>query len=225
MHLPVLTCGRGLREVTDSCFSWIGRFPKTSLIHNLAGRTDVKTGSLAAYAQPSLLLADHAIHGLFHLDLDSGRIDVVEKPLHTRAEQARAMRTGDLPARIHLLNPQAQLQQSLWEAPSGKGMALDDFYPYARQILGAKAEETTVCVSLTLSSEGKQALTQVKGGKPRHWRLRLGKAAQERCGRDVIDPELCSRPCKTPAPRMNAHFFEVFCVPNPLRNVMVEAIF
>ncbi|HOI67038.1 MAG TPA: hypothetical protein PLD03_10575 [Thiomonas arsenitoxydans] len=138
-------------------------------------------------APPSLFLADHAIHGLFHLDLDSGRIEGVDKALHMRAEQARAMRAGDLPARIHLPNPQAQSQQSLWEAPSGKGMALDDFYPYARQILGAKAEQTTVCVSLTLSSEGKQALTQVKGGKPRHWRLRLGKAAQERCGRDLID--------------------------------------
>lgn len=71
-------------------------------------------------------------------------------------------------------------------SPSGEGKALDDFYPYARQILGAKAEETTACVSLTLSNEGK-ALTQVKGGKPRHWRLHLGKAAQERGGRDVID--------------------------------------
>ena len=34
-----------------------------------------------------------------------------------------------------------------------------------------------------------------------------------------------SRPCKTPAPRMNAHFVVFFGAPNPLRNVMVEAIF
>ena len=141
-----------------------------------------------AHAVPTdVLLADHAIHGLFHLDLDTERIEVVEAALQQRAEQARAMSASDLPARLHLPHPPAPLQQSLWEPPSGKGMALDDFYPYARQILGAKAEEATVCVSLTLSSAGRQALTQVKGGKPRPWRLHLGRAAQERCGQDAID--------------------------------------
>ena len=137
--------------------------------------------------QQQLLLEEHVIHGLFHLDLDSGRMEAIEKALLTRAEQARAMRACDIFERIHWPKPQAQLQQALWEAPSGAGLALDDFYPYARQILGATAEEVIACVSLTLSSEGRQALTQVEGGKPRHWRLQLGKAAQKRCGQEAID--------------------------------------
>ncbi len=141
----------------------------------------------ATPARPAVLLADHAVHGLFHLDLGFGSIEKVEDTLREHAEQLQAMRAGDLPARLQLSRPQPRLQQPLWEPFSGNGMALDDFYPYARQILGAKAEEATVCVSLGLGSEGVQALTQIHGGKPRLWRLRLGKAAQERCGRDAID--------------------------------------
>ena len=36
---------------------------------------------------------------------------------------------------------------------------------------------------------------------------------------------LSSRPCKTPAPRMNAHFFLFSCPPNPLRNVIGQTVF
>jgi hypothetical protein len=41
----------------------------------------------------------------------------------------------------------------------------------------------------------------------------------------AILTNLLRPPCKTPAPRMNAHFVVFFGAPNPLRNVMVEAIF
>lgn len=142
----------------------------------------------ATPAQPALLLADHAIHGLFHLDLDFRSIEKVEDTLREQVAQVQAIRAGELPARLHLSKPQPGLQQALWEPLNGKGMAVDDFYPYARQILGAKADEATVCISLRLrKGEGVQALTQFHGGKPRLWRIRLGEAAQQRCGRDAID--------------------------------------
>ena len=101
-------------------------------------------------AQSGCVLFDHAVHGLFHLDLDLGSIDKVERALRVHTDQVQAMQTRDLPARLRLCRPQPGLHQALWEPFDGKGMALDDFYPHVRQILGGKAEETTVCTSLGL---------------------------------------------------------------------------
>ena len=142
--------------------------------------------SIDPSALPSIHVADHAVHGLFHLDLDFGSAEWIERTLRETAEQVRAIPVSQLPVRLQLPRAQPGLQSPLWELPSGKGMALDDFYPYARQILGAKAEDATVCVNLRLSSEGVQSLTQVLGGKPRLWQLHLGQAAQKRCGRAAI---------------------------------------
>ncbi len=139
-------------------------------------------------AQRDVLLGGHAIHGLFHLNLDFGPIEKVEDTLRQHVEQVTKISADDLPKRLSLSKPQADLQNArLWEPLNGKGMALDDFYPYARQIMGAKADEATVCISLGLGREGKQALTQLLGGKPRLWRLRLGQAAQNRCRQNAID--------------------------------------
>jgi len=132
-------------------------------------------------------VTEHAIHGLFHLDLDIGAVNSIETRLLACAEQAKGLQADDLVERLGLSNPHPLGSQAIWESTGGKGMALDDFYPYARQILGGKAEDATVCINLTLSSPGTQTLAQVKGGKHRYWRLRLGKTAHARCGTETID--------------------------------------
>ena len=134
-----------------------------------------------------LTLKAHAIHGLFHLDVDPGPTEDVENSLRTRAGQAEAMRSSALPQSLQWVNPQSNLKQPLWERTSGTGLALDDFYPYMRQILGAHPDGAPVCVTLTLTSDGSQVLSQVQGGDPRVWRIPLGKAAEKRCGRKFID--------------------------------------
>ncbi|MDE2466070.1 MAG: hypothetical protein KGO02_20490 [Alphaproteobacteria bacterium] len=166
-----------------------------------------------ASAQPLFLLDDHAIHGLFHLDLEFGSIEKVEATLHRHAKQAQAMRAADLPKRLQLSWQQPDKEADLWVPFSGKGMALDDFYPYARQILGTDgmgnhakdakdAKEDTedtedkVCVSLRLSKEGRRILSKSQDEKlqlkSRLWGLYLQKAARERCGRDEIDLQFCN---------------------------------
>jgi len=135
----------------------------------------------------STKVTEHAIHGLFHLHLDFGAGNVADDRLRACAAQAQGFQVGDLVERLGLSNPPQVGPQATWEASEGKGMALDDFYPYARQIMGGRAEDATVCIHLALSSPGTQTLTQIKGGKPRYWRLRLGKAAQARCGTETID--------------------------------------
>jgi len=166
-----------------------------------------------ASAQPLFLLDDHAIHGLFHLDLEFGSIEKVEATLHRHAKQAQAMSAADLPKRLQLSWQQPDKEADLWVPFSGKGMALDDFYPYARQILGTDgmgnhakdakdAKEDTedtedkVCVSLRLSKEGRRILSKSQDEKlqlkSRLWGLYLQKAARERCGRDEIDLQFCN---------------------------------
>lgn len=139
----------------------------------------------------NFLLADHVVHGLFHVNLDFASTEKLESTLDSYVRAVCAIRASELPTLLQLRDPQPHLQDALWEPHSGRGMALDDFYPYARQILGAKDEDTTVCVNLSLSSEGVQALTQFKGGKPRYWQLFLGNAAQTRCGQETINLAFC----------------------------------
>ncbi|MBU2732459.1 hypothetical protein [Acidithiobacillus ferridurans] len=136
-------------------------------------------------------MVKHSVHGLFHLAIDPGPIADSGKSLENRASQAEAMKLAGLVEALQLKNAQPDMGSSIWERSKAAGLAIDDFYPYLHQILGENPEGISgsypICISLSISKSGKQALAQVKGGKARTWRISLKDAAQKRCGSKGID--------------------------------------
>lgn len=147
----------------------------------------------ATVTSDSLNISSHAVHGLFYLELDLGRADLVEKTLEARADEALAMPSSAVQEVLQLVKPHPDLRNTLWESSDGKGLALGDFYPHVRQILGEKHDESAapegslICKSLKMTDETCRVLSQLHGGKPRNWRTQLGKAASKRCGQESID--------------------------------------
>ncbi|MGC9185641.1 MAG: hypothetical protein ACP5GC_09370 [Thiomonas sp.] len=143
--------------------------------------------SLEPHPMGQQSLAEHAIHGLFHVNLHGDEAKSAEDELKSLAQAVEAMTIGGVVERLGLPTPQAAQEAALWARSDGKGLALDDFYPHVRQILGAKPDGADVCIVFNQQALACQALSQVLGGKARLWRVPFGAAAQKRCGQTFVD--------------------------------------
>ena len=128
----------------------------------------------------------HQIHGLFPFVFSDARNhrDILEKArdnvLSWTAESLSLTQTTQI-----LSAGNAAPDQPVWQTYPGKGVAIDDLYPFAQQILGGAAENfPLLCAPFDLAQSA--LLSQRKGGKPRLWTLSLSASAQKRCGRESL---------------------------------------
>lgn len=76
-----------------------------------------------------------------------------------------------------------------WKLNDGISEAIDDFYPFIKQILGGNEDGMPVlCHRFALAQNG--LLGRIKGGKPRLWSLPLNAAAQKRCGNQALSVQI-----------------------------------
>lgn len=76
--------------------------------------------------------------------------------------------------------------KQLWADLAGD--STEDFHPFIRQIASFKKEirGSGVRFAHPLQMTQGDLITQIKGGKPRRFRLKLGQAAAKRCGKETL---------------------------------------
>lgn len=128
----------------------------------------------------------HQIHGLFPFAFSDAKNhrDILEKAresvLSWTPESLSLTQTTQI-----LSASNAAPDQPVWQTYPGKGVAIDDLYLFAQQILGGAAENfPLLCAPFDLAQSA--LLSQRKGGKPRLWTLSLSASAQKRCGRESL---------------------------------------
>ena len=132
----------------------------------------------------SLLIAAHQIHALFPISFEIEGYKGLADPLAAVDALVHGLCTQTFVERLQFDRPVADLSSALWRPAEGRGVSLEDFYPHVRQILGGRIEGEHLCLPYTLEGT---VLQQIKGGKPRLWRMTLGSAARNRCGQTTID--------------------------------------
>jgi hypothetical protein len=147
----------------------------------------------------------HQIHGLFPF-VFADKKNHQDILLCVAGKRALSWTPDSLGLSQILCDPNAVTDQPVWQLSSGKGIAIEDLYPFARQILGGAAESfklrcdheekesnsaenfPLLCAPFELAQSA--LLSQHKGGKARQWTLSISKAAQERCGLCVLKVQI-----------------------------------
>lgn len=137
------------------------------------------------------LVGEHRIHTLLPLtfgDKEKTKVKVLEN----WKKGVLALQIEDLLERLAFSEPytlsHSSAEASLaWRSLDGKGLALNDFYPYVQQILGVDTYRPLLCLPFVLQGA---LLAQKKGGKKRLFSLPLKPAAQQRSGHHTLDVQL-----------------------------------
>ncbi len=68
------------------------------------------------------------------------------------------------------------------------GDATEDFHPFIQQIASIPKDghSKDMCFAYPLQMAQEDLISQIKGGKPRRFQMKLGKAASKRCGKDAV---------------------------------------
>jgi hypothetical protein len=128
----------------------------------------------------------HQIHGLFPFAFSDAKNhrDILEKARDNVLSWTPESLSLTQTMRV-LSAGNAAPDQPVWQTYPGKGVAIDDLYPFAQQILGGAAENfPLLCATFDLAQSA--LLSQRKGGKPRLWTLSLSASAQKRCGSESL---------------------------------------
>ncbi|WP_409408492.1 hypothetical protein AAE485_08055 [Acidithiobacillus ferriphilus] len=157
----------------------------------------------------------HQIHGLFPF-IFADKKNNQDKLLCVVGKRVLSWTPDSLGLSQILCDPNAVKDQPVWQLSSGKGIATEDLYSFARQILGGAAKNfelrcdhekkfklrcdhkkkeiiaekylPLLCAPFELAQSA--LLSQHKGGKARQWTLSISKSAQERCGLCVLKVQI-----------------------------------
>lgn len=103
-------------------------------------------------------------------------------------KKIKSIPAGDLSEKIAARFPSMGTPKTnqLWEDLPGD--ATEDFHPFIQQIASIPKDSQTTDIRFArpLQMAQEDLISQVKGGKPRYFQLKLGQAAAKRCGKNFL---------------------------------------